>query len=159
MMFRHRLQLRRWAARMVVLWLFGVGVGIANACLVPHVVGLPGDTVRAFAAADASNGGAGTDRDARQHGAHHAHDDQGADHADHGGSAAASNCHDFCDKVAFSILPLKSTLDHMHGHALPPSAASTAAPLAPMPWVQTWMPRRDGAWAPPIPISFLRLAL
>ena len=141
---------------MVVLWLFGVGVGIANACLAPPVVGLPGDPVRTSAASEPLHPGAAADRDARHPGPPHSHDGQGADH---GGPTASPNCQDFCDKVAVSMPPLKSTLDQVQGHALPPSAASTAAPVAPALWVRPWLPRRHGVWAPPIPISFLRLAL
>jgi hypothetical protein len=155
-MFRHRRQLRRWAARMLVLWLFGVGVGMANACLAPHAVGLPDGPVRTSAAAEVSHPGADADRHALHPGSHHSHDAQGADHD---GPTASPNCQDFCDKVAVSMPPLKSALDQLQGHALPASAASTAAPVAPVLWVQPRMPRRHGAWAPPIPISFLRLAL
>ena len=32
-MFRNRQQLRRWAARLLFLWLFGAGASTANACL------------------------------------------------------------------------------------------------------------------------------
>jgi hypothetical protein len=138
-MFRHHPQLRSWAGRMVVLWLFGVG--IANACLAPNVVGLPDGTVQTSAG---------------HPGSHHSQHGQGAQDS---GPTASPNCQDFCDKVAVSIPPLKSTLDQVQGHALAPSAASTAAPLAPVSWLQPWLPRRDGVWAPPIPIAFLRLAL
>jgi len=36
-MFRHRHQLRRWAARALIVWLFGVVAGVANACMAPTV--------------------------------------------------------------------------------------------------------------------------
>ena len=32
-MFRRPQQLRRWALRVVLVWLFGIGLGVANACL------------------------------------------------------------------------------------------------------------------------------
>ena len=32
-MFRQRQQLRRWAARVLLVWLFSVGAGAANACI------------------------------------------------------------------------------------------------------------------------------
>jgi hypothetical protein len=37
LMFRHRQQRRRWAAMALLLWLFGVGTGLAHACLVPKL--------------------------------------------------------------------------------------------------------------------------
>lgn len=33
-MFRHRRHLHRWAYRVLVVWLFGIAAGVANACLV-----------------------------------------------------------------------------------------------------------------------------
>ena len=33
-MFRHRRKLSRWAAHVLLVWLFGVAVGIAHACVV-----------------------------------------------------------------------------------------------------------------------------
>jgi len=155
-MFSHRQQLRRWATCLLVLWLFGVGIGIANACMAPHAAGPADGSVRMSTAAEVSHPGAGEDRDAGHSGPHHSHEAEGADR---GGPTASANCQDFCDKVAVSMPPLKSTLDQVQGQALLPSAASTTAPVAPLLWVQPWMPRRHAVWAPPIPISFLRLAL
>jgi hypothetical protein len=137
-MFRHRQQLRRWAARVLLLWLFGVGAGVANACLA-------------------------TGHPAAAHG--HARSDavgaplQEADAPTPVGNLAKANCQDFCDKATVSIPPLKSALDDTQSH---PAIATTALTVLPMPAFAPrplWVPRRDGAQAPPIPIVFLRLAL
>lgn len=34
-MFRHRHQLRRWAGRVLLVWLFGIATGVAHASLPP----------------------------------------------------------------------------------------------------------------------------
>jgi len=155
-MFRHRQQRRRWAARMLVMWLLGIGVAVAHACLAPNGVGRSEHALAPSAAAEVSNVEAGADSGAPLH---QAHEDRNAHHPEHRGQTVNPNCEDFCDKAAVSIAPLKSALDQVQGLALPPSAASTAAPVVPVRWVQSWVPRRDGVWAPPIPISFLRLVL
>lgn len=138
-MFRHRLHLRRWAARVLLLWLFGVACTLANACL-------------ASGSAPASDPVAAV----QQPGAVPAQADAGC----HGqqGAATRTACSDFCDKVRISI-PLKSALDQASGHALPAAALALAVPApAPIP-VPRWLPRQQDDWAPPIPIVFLRLAL
>lgn len=147
-MFRHRQPLRRWAALLLLLWLFGVGAGVANACLAPSLV-QPGGQAAGHAHASAGHeGGHEGGHDARHSG------------GDHGPvSPAKANCQDFCDKSTVSVAPLKSAVGEVDAHALPPPLAATVlqvpAVRAPLPWV----PRREGGLAPPIPIAFLRLAL
>lgn len=150
-MFRHRRQLRRWAAQVLLLWLFGIGSGFANACLAAGV--------------------AAADEAVATH-AHHMHAAPSQDDADHampathhhGGTAhdaapAKANCQDFCDKSAISIPPLKSALDHAQADALPPPAVAPLCSVKLARPGQAWVPRTDGAAAPPLTLAFLRLAL
>lgn len=139
-MFRHRQPLRRWAALLLLLWLFGVGAGVANACLAPSLVPSSGP------AAGHDHAGAG-----------HA---SGHESGDHGPvSPAEANCQDFCDKSTVSVTPLKSAVGEVDAHALPPQVAATVLQVPAAPAALPWVPRRDGGLAPPIPIAFLRLAL
>jgi hypothetical protein len=136
-MFRHRRPLRRWAARVLLLWLFGIGVGIANACVVPGPAMAVGPVAGAVEVVCPHHDGAGS---------------QPAD--DHG------NCRQFCDQERVSIRPLKTGLDdvQLHALALPASVVVLHVP-APAP-VSRWVPSREGAAAPPpISIAFLRLTL
>jgi len=155
-MFRHRQQLRRWAARALLLWLFGIGVGVANACLTTHSAE-PGGPL----GGPAFEVGALTDEAMAPASAHH----HGSGQADregtlsHHGSAAQSSCHAFCEKAGISIPSLKSALDDVQGHALFLPAVAAVVPAPALVPVRLWVPRRDGVRAPPIPIAFLRLAL
>lgn len=140
-MFR-RQQLRRWAAHVLVLWLLGVGTAIANTCLMPNRAPLGHPPEVHLAEGERADQASSCDGD---HG--------------HAGPAVHSNCADFCDKASISMPPLKSVLDDGQAHALAYPAILLVHPgPAPMP-VSLKVPRRDGVWAPPIPITFLRLAL
>ena len=155
-MFHYRRQVRRWAARVLLLWLFGIGAGLAHACLAANGAQPAGRGVAYPVAAHI------TDADAAEapSDAHHA--SQEVLHPGspcHDEAPGKTNCQDFCDKSSMSIPPLKLALDHADASALPPPAAAMlcAVPVAePASW---WVPRRDGGLAPPIPIAFLRLAL
>lgn len=154
-MFRHRQQLRRWAARVLVFWLFGLGGSIANACLITGqsapVVATVSQLVEAVEAHHdvASHG----------HGASEALPAHSGQAAVHEGSLAKANCQDFCDKATVSIPPLKSALDDVQFHAAITTAAVTVLPMPAFAPLRLWVPRRDGVRAPPIHIAFLRLAL
>lgn len=158
-MFRHRRQLRQWAARVLLVWLFGLASSVVNACLTT------GESAAAaaarVAAADAPHGVAA-------HAADAAHDHGAADEASrapHGpdgplphGGVATPNCMDFCDKATVSIPSLKSTPIDLQAPAAIAIASVTLAPppaLAPA-WPRA--PQRGSGAAPPIPIAFLRLA-
>ncbi|MBE0546782.1 MAG: hypothetical protein IH627_03795 [Rubrivivax sp.] len=154
--FRYRQRLRRWAAHVLLVWLFGVGVGVANACLAPTVVGLPEVGSGSAAGIQASHHQGAAVPKALHHAAG---PNQNVDAPDHREPAAGSNCQDFCAKATVSMPPLKSALDDVQACALPPHAMSTALAVPALPWVQPWVPRRDGVRALPIPIAFLRLAL
>jgi hypothetical protein len=136
-MFHHRRPLRRWAACLVLLWLFGVGLSVANAC-------------------------AGTDRTASRRLAQQ-HDclpvlmqEGSRGPVD---SAAMANCMDFCDKASVSIPSLKSALDEVQGHALQSIPSPAACPVPLQAPDRPLVLRRDGVRAPSIPIAFLRLTL
>lgn len=131
-MFSHRKQLHRWAARLLLVWLFGVVAGVANAC----AMGFSSGAEEAVAAAVPS----------------HHHD---ADEDDH----AKGNCHDFCRKASVTVPSPQSAPDKVTLAALPLFASIAPAPELP-PMVSFWsdMPP-DRQSAPPISILFLRLAL
>jgi hypothetical protein len=156
-MFRYRHQLRRWAAQVLLLWLFGIGTGFANACLAPKLPARDGSTspnVSGVATAHHDVTTVASDRhdDSKQGG----HDKQAPDQP---GSPGKTNCQDFCEKSEVTIPSLKSALDDLQGHALPLSAVAVALPMpAFQPAVQR-APRRDGVRVSSIPIVFLRLAL
>jgi len=141
-MFRHRRQLRRCAAFVLLLWSFGVAAGVANACM-------------AAAPAAAAGLAAGP-------AAHHHRLSQGHQHL---GSIEAParpgnpNCQDFCDKAGVSIPSPRLALDDIQGHALFPVAVVSIVPAASFAPVRLWLPRQDGVRAPPIQIAFLRLTL
>lgn len=155
-MFRQRKQLRRWATRLLCVWLFGAAAGVANACLGPSL-----DELGALRSAVGIAVAGAHGKHAAQPGDTH-HGTPQSPHAgdlDHGGTLSKSNCQDFCDKSTVSIPPLKSALDDGGGKLLAPPAVSTAFPI-PHPAPQHALLRHpDGALAPPIPIAFLRLAL
>lgn len=149
-MFRSQSHLRRWAARMLVLWVLGVVVGVAHACLAPSVVGLAGQPA----------GDAVVDSTIAvvvlQELHHEATVDSGVGHHD---QSDESNCKAFCEKSAVSIPPLKTSLDDLHGQVLPPSACAIAVAPPVVSPADLMLPRRDGGLALPIAIAFLRLAL
>jgi hypothetical protein len=155
-MFSHRQQLRRWAARVLFLWLFGVGASTANACLTTGQPGPAGtmDSHPMVAMADHHNAAphdhAQLDAGSLQVHNTHPQPDQN--------NVAKANCHDFCEKATVSI-PLKSALDDLQSHAAIAMTSVTVLPMPAFAPVQMWVPRRDGVLAPPILIAFLRLAL
>jgi hypothetical protein len=156
--FRHHQPLRRWAARVLLMWLLSLGATVANGCLAT-AQSAPADATGS-PLADAAPG---------HHGSlpvHTAAIDATALPMHHGmapdgrGSQAKTNCQDFCAKATVSIPPLKSPLDDASSPAVLLMAGLTVQPVLPAFGPATsWVPRRHGAQAPPIPIAFLRLAL
>lgn len=134
-MFRHRRHLRHWAARVLLLWLFGIGAGIANACLVPYTEGAHHET----SVADVAE--------------HHAALPGQA------GAATKSNCGDFCNKASVSIPALKSAFDPVHGQAILMSPVAVVLPVPALVPAPVLWHRRVALRPPPIHIAFLRLAL
>lgn len=139
-----RAQLRRFAASVLLLWLFGLASGIVNACVVTS-----GLRHAAHAAALEA---------AHDHGAH-AVVDHGSDHG-HDSVPAQPPCERLCDEPA---APTQG--DKQQSTPL----AALWLPAAPLPAVQTWdaplvrvaPPPGDPAAraGAPIPIAYLRLAL
>jgi hypothetical protein len=154
-MFHRPQQLRRWALRVLLVWLFGLGLGVANACLAAQQFAEDGDTIHEKAevqAADLAAAPAGCE--------HHsvAAPDQSV--RDLGDSLTKSNCESFCERAGVTIPPQKSVLDNYQFHVLlPPMVAGLIVPASVDVSADVRAPRRDGARPLPIPIAFLRLAL
>ncbi len=154
-MFRHRRHLHRWAARMLFLWVFGIGAGFANACLASKPANSGDVGAVHLAAAHATDDHAAVSSEVDP-ASHEEMLQAGATHDEGPGNA---NCQDFCDKSAISIPPLKSALDLELAVALLPPLAAAHYLVAACEPVQWWPPCRDGVGAPPITIALLRLAL
>jgi hypothetical protein len=134
-MFPHRRQLRQWAARVLLAWLFGIVAGVANACVVS------------------------ADRD--EHGEHARthHAAQAVHHHEEGPGKA--NCLDFCGKSAVVVPGSKvKVADEVAADLAPLPARVSAAPsLATGTSARAAIPHPAPPGGPPIPIVFLRLAL
>jgi hypothetical protein len=153
-MFRnHRIQ-RRWAATLLLLWLFGLASGVVNACLIDTADVTPRSIARQAAAAHHGNEAASAAESLVGHAAAAAHASAAADD-----SASYANCEDFCDKAEVSIAPLKSTLDDGQARALAPPATAALWPGAAYVPVRPQVLHRTPSAGPAIPIAFLRLAL
>ena len=156
-MFLYRRQLRLWAAPVLLLWLFGLGTSVANACLTTgQTEPVAATASRLVAVAEALDDLAFHDHAAADGGFLQSH---GTDAPAHHGSLAKTNCQDFCSKAPVSIPPLKSALDDVQSHAVIATAAVTVVRMPAFAPVQLWLPRRDGVRDLPMPIAFLRLAL
>jgi hypothetical protein len=156
-MFRHRQQRRRWAALTLLLWLFGVGSGLAHACLLPKSA----MAVAPLSMAHADVAGAHHHATTTAH-AHHGEPDPASpdsDTPDQRGSPGRTNCQDFCDKSGTTMPSPKSAFDDLQGHALPFLAMAIALPMPAFQPALVWVPRRDGVRVSSIPIVLQRLAL
>jgi hypothetical protein len=118
---------------MLALWLFGIGCGIAQACVVAHLKPAP-----AAAEREATAGG--------------------CEHEDDGGLAQAQ-CRDFCAKASSSIPTLKPAPSDLLVAALPPSVITTVAPVPALVLVADALLRPPDRPARPIAITYGRLAL
>jgi len=154
-MFSNRRQLRRWAAQVLLLWLFGVSTGVANACWAGSLARLEGH-LPPVVATQAVQGDDEAPAECELHAMSHAQGKAGS--GDPAGSGARI-CHTYCDMSALSFSPLKSSLDHSPGPALPASTYAFTLPPPEVSPVHLRAPRRYGALAPPITIAFLRLTL
>lgn len=134
-MFSDRRRLRRWAAQMLFAWLFGLAIGVANACTLAQ----PSHSTAEVAAAAA-------------------HDAKDADgEGDHG----KANCIDFCVKTSIGSPKLKLADDTSAGQAFPVLAPGYAtAALAWLP--ERDAPQRarsDLRGSPPLRTVLQRLTL
>ena len=155
-MFSNRRQLRRWAAQVLLLWLFGVSAGVANACWAGSTAKFGGLHLPPAMAANATQADEALP-ECELHSAAHAQQDAGS--GGHQEAAARTLCHAYCDMSALSFSPLKSSPGDSPGPALPAPAFALALTIPAESPVQLLKPRRDGGLAPPITIAFLRLTL
>lgn len=120
---------------MLLVWLFGVVAGVANAC----VLGSAPEHAPGAAAAQVEHS-----LSLSQHGGQ-----------DQGGEA---NCQEFCDLASTALPSQPAQLDQVAAAAISLGFTAVALPLAPPLRLQPVRPppRND---APPIPIAFLRLTL
>jgi len=135
-MFSDRRRLRRWAAQVLLVWLFGLATGVANACALGE------------AAYDVATTAANLDSQVHHHGDEH--DD-----------AAKVNCLDFCEKSSVGAPQLKAVGDGfgLLGFALPVSGIlSVSGPAEPVVGrLEVDSSHLPGG--PPPRIAFQRLAL
>jgi len=138
-MFSDRRRLRRWAAQVLLVWLFGLAVGVANAC----ALGEPAhhrSEVATTAASDAVQ--------KHQHG-----------HAQ--GDLAKVNCLEFCEKSSIAAPQLKVVGDGQAalGFALPVSHTLSMAGQAEPTVGRLAVDSPTLPGGPPPRIAFQRLAL
>ena len=158
-MLSSRRQLRSWAARVLALWLFGLGIGLANSCMAASV---PVASARGDASASSVAAEARAQSAVRPSDHSHAHEinqgDQG-NQGSYGGGQDKTNCQDFCDKVSISLAVTKSAItDLEQAPALPPAAAIFIAWPA-LARVPSWAPRPLGNLDPPARVAFAHLRL
>jgi hypothetical protein len=153
-MFRHQQQLRRWAFRVLVVWLFGLGLGVAHACLAAQQFSGGGGSIQGKAELQAGDSAA-----APEGCEHHAVAARDTSPQDPDASASKSNCESYCERAGVTIPPQKSAFDNDQFHVLPPPMATLSVPASFDVAAELQAPRRDGARPLPIPIFFLRLAL
>lgn len=118
---------------MLLVWLFGVFAGVANACIL----------------------GGALDHDAGPAVAPHS-SSQTPGHD--GGTAEEKNCLQFCDQSSGAVPSQAKALDQVVLSAIPVGLAILALPEAPALRLQR-NAAPPGNGAPPIPILFLRLTL
>lgn len=154
-MFRRPQQLRRWALRVVLVWLFGIGLGVANACLAAQQFAGGDEAFQAVANVQAAD-----DAAAPADCEHHSVAVLDQSWHDQQDSKPKSNCESFCERAGVTIPPQKSVLDNYQFHVLPPPmVAALIVPASVDVSADVGAPRRDGARPLSIPIAFLRLAL
>ena len=143
-------RLRRFALHVLLLWLFALGSGIANACVVQPHMASPAQA----AAADHQQTAGVADEDADCAGLH-GHQQSG-DRADR----SQPPCQRLCDAPSVAPQPEKQQSNLLSGFWLAPApvpAFAFQASVEP----DRIVPHDDSRWRPSIPIAiaFLRLAL
>lgn len=134
-MFSDRRRLRRWAAQALLVWLFGLAMGVANACA-------PGEQARYRSDESADT--------VQQH-------QHGTERVDF----AKANCLDFCKKSSIGALQLKVGGDSSGalGFALPVSDALAVVGKAAATVGRLMVDSPTLPGGPPPRIVFQRLAL
>lgn len=156
-MFRHRQQLRQWAARVLLLWLFGIVAGIANACSGTGLVAPVATATSYLVVPEVAHQDAVAHDHAKANGAGLPSQNDNA--PAYIGNSPKASCQDCCDMAASSIPPLKSARNDIQPQAVVAMAVVTVMQVPTIAPMQLWVPRRDGVLAPPVPMPFLRLAL
>ena len=135
-MFSDRRRLRRWAAQVLLVWLFGLAMGVANACAL-------GELAHHHADLKVENGVS----------EHH--------HGDEQGEPAKVNCLDFCEKSTIGAPQLKLVGDGLAtlGFALPVSHILSVAGQAQPALGRLEVDSPHLPDGPPPRIAFHRLAL
>ncbi len=150
MIFRPQV-LRRWAAHVAFLWLFGLVMGVANACMAY------GANAAAMAAApDERATAAQAGQPEATPAALPACHGHGGD-AD--GAVAKTNCQDFCEKAAAASPVAKASLDDLQLQAAFVASVAVGPPVSARSWAPAWAPHTVSVPAPPIRLAFPRLSV
>ena len=138
-MFSDRRRLRRWAAQVLLVWLFGLAMGVANACALGEQAHHRSEVVTTAAPESPQK---------HQHGSEQ-------------GDTAKVNCLDFCEKSSIGAPQLKVVGDGLAalGFALPVSHTLSAAGQAEHSVDQLVVDSPNLPGGPPPRIAFQRLAL
>jgi len=138
-MFSDRRRLRRWAAQVLLVWLFGLAMGVANACALGEAAHHRSNAVTT-AATDAG---------------------QNHQHGHEQGDAAKVNCLDFCEKSSIAAPQLKLVGDGLaaFGFALPVSHVLSVAGQIESTVGRLVVDSPHLPGGPPPRIAFQRLAL
>lgn len=138
-MFSDRRRLRRWAAQVLLVWLFGLAMGVANAC----ALGEPAHHRSDAATTAATDAG------------------QNHQHGHEQGDPAKVNCLDFCEKPSIGAPQLKVVGDGLAtlGFALPVSHTLSVAGQAEPTVGRLVVDSPHLPDGPPLRIAFQRLAL
>ena len=140
-MFNNRRRLRRWTAQVLIVWLFGLAMSVANACAL-------GESVHHRS--DAAMMGASYDNDSQKH-----------HHDDEQGDTAKVDCLNFCEKSSIGAPQLKVVGDGLaaFGFALPVSHTLSVAGQAEPTVGRLLVDSPTLPGGPPPRIAFQRLAL
>ncbi len=138
-MFSDRRRLRRWAAQVLLVWLFGLAMGVANAC----ALGEPAHHRSEVATTPAFDA-------VQKH-----------QHGNEQGDLAKVNCLDFCEKSSVGAPQLKVVCDGLAalGFALPVSRTFSVAGQAEPAVGRLVVDSPHLPGGPPPRIAFQRLAL
>lgn len=138
-MFRDRRRLRLWAAQVLLVWLFGLAMGVANAC----ALGEPAHHRSEVATTPAFDA-------VQKH-----------QHGNEQGDLAKVNCLDFCEKSSVGAPQLKVVCDGLAalGFALPVSRTFSVAGQAEPAVGRLVVDSPHLPGGPPPRIAFQRLAL
>lgn len=138
-MFSDRRRLRRWAAQVLLVWLFGLAMGVANACALGEQAHHRSEVVTTAAPESPQK---------HQHGSEQ-------------GDTAKVNCLDFCEKSSLGAPQLKVVGDGLAalGFALPVSHTLSVAGQADPAVGRLMVDSPTMPGGPPPRIAFQRLAL